>query len=264
MDIKSDGILEKASTTISSELINRQNELVVRFFDMGFVASTLEDSIVLTNPIIHHTPGKQREEEHTQYEEDKAVFQAYYDKNVKVSKKLNKQVETRRMLFSEISDVYPDFCQNMQQKISEKDYKLYAQQQKKLRQIIASKANPLDGGKRAAESALIRKDKISELIDSENFSKACLIEDKFVISEFQKYLELLNVASKDVQHTHKKRSIPYGESTISAEELARKTIENRNNRVSKLNQILELFNKVKHKKYIKIPKRDKDDDSLTK
>ena len=94
---------------------------------------------------------------------------------------------------------------------------------------------------------------MSELIDSEDFSKVCLIEDKFMISEFEKYFEILKTAPMEVQHLHKKCKIPYNETNISVEELAKKFVEKRCNRILKLNQLLELFDKLNSKKYVQIP-----------
>ena len=241
----------------SNQIINVQNEMILHFFDMGFVASTLEDSIILSNPIISNKPGKLREVEESEYEEDKAFVQKYHVRNEKIYKKLVKQAKSRRELFRMIRDVYPEFCQDIDKKIPEEDYQIYMKQQRKLRQLIV-RQHTTDYQKRVSDLALERKDKISELIDSEDFSKACMIEDKFMLSEFRRYLELLRLAPNEVQNLHKRHNIPCGEIKESAEGLVKTSIEGRDARILKIKQILELFDKMKTKQYIQFP--DKDDE----
>lgn len=262
MSLESNDISIFSSTnTISNHLANRQNELILRYFDIGIVASTLEDSIVVSNPVIFHRAGKSRDVEQAEYEEDRAFVHQNLAKNTKLCKKLDRQVEARRLLFSTIREVYPDFCQGADKKIPPEDYALFMQQQKKLRQLLTHRYHASTSEKdekRVADYVLERKDQISELTDSENFSKACLIEDKFMISELKKYLDLERFAPQEAQRLQHKCVIPYRETKSSAENLARIFIEERQDRSKKLKQILELFDKMQSKKFIEFPNDDEE------
>ena len=100
-------------------------------------------------------------------------------------------MEQQDELFECFRGIYPDFGLSMKEKVSEEDWKLYSKVVRKTGMLIrdltiGSKKRDFTK-KRVTE--MNEQDAISRVIDSEEFAKACRIEDEFIIKECERFKE---------------------------------------------------------------------------
>ncbi len=236
--------------SIGGNISNKQHLLINRFFDMGFVMATADSSIVLHAPIVYFNDPRSQMERDNDYEQDKDVFKKNFEKNIRLSKKLDKRVDALEKMFSKIREVYPSFGKDIETKISPEDYNLYMSQQTKFKKSLVARTGYFEEAKRISDKLLERKDRISEVIDSEDATRACRIEDTFLISELEKYFEILKTLPKEEQKSQTEKAISVESGKVSAYELATQVLQERKQRVAKYDEVLKLFRKLNDKKYI--------------
>lgn len=234
--------------SISSLRINiRKNQnYLLQMHDMAFVASLADSSIILPAPIKFMRVREQK------ILEDKAFTARQFKENLKAAHKLNSRYNTKNKLFEQIRNLYPDFATNMNTKISNNDYQIYRSTFKKFMQSLS---NDLiyNGNTSSSELLLQKQDSISEVVDSIEFTKACEIEDKFIISELDIFFKILEDSSKEVKHIFNKHNIsmPNG-SKKSLFELAEKAKKDRLKRLDKYTKIFSIYQKLENHPYIKL------------
>ncbi len=238
--------------SIAGNISNKQHLLINRYFDMGFVMATADSSVVVHAPIIYRNDSRSQIERDNDYEQDRESFEQNFEKNIKLSKKLDKRIDALEKMFSKIREVYPSFGKDMESKIPSEDYNLYISQQMKFKKSLTVHAEYSDERKRISDKLLERKDKISEAIDSEDATKACRIEDTFLISELEKYFEILRTLPPEEQKSQNERIVPFENSKIGARELAMHVLQDRKQRVEKYDEILKLFSKLNNKKCVRL------------
>lgn len=105
----------------------------------------------------------------------------------------NLLIENQIEFMERIRAEYPDYCMNMQEKVNSEEWELYSMITKKVDNLLRDinsdvlKSSYKDYG---SLSGIKLQDVISDLIDSNSFSKACRIEDAFVKAEGEKFVEL--------------------------------------------------------------------------
>lgn len=242
------------SIQIRSNIHTKQNEILNDYYDMGFIASIADNLFVLTPPVkvlFNHTQQYANEK----YEADSTVVKNNFEKNIKASKKLDKKVSYRSMLFSSISKVYPDFCCNMAEKVGTEKYALYHKARQSLKKVLTSgSSSSIDAF--SAEILLSYKDKLSSVIDTPQFSEACSIEDEFVISEIEAFFEALSKMPKEKQKPFHRKKVKIGEDYFSTIELSEKIKTERLNRLKKYSEIQKLYRKLENHPYIKLSVKD--------
>lgn len=245
-------------TNIKSNIAMLQSHLL-SMHDMAFVASLSDNSIVLPAPIKYAKPGLHADIAEKRYQEDRVFTAENFAKNVKANNKLSSRYETRSQLFTKIREVYPEFCKNMDKKVSPEDYQLYLHVLKEFKKVTLNTLEYTDTMS-ASEALLNRKDKIAEVIDSIDFTKACEIEDNFMISELDTFFRNLSTMSPEVKHSFQKHNIsmPDGKKA-SYFELAQKAKNDRIKRIEKYSKIYTIYNKLKKYPYIKFEKTESDD-----
>lgn len=227
------------SIQIRSNIHVKQTKILDNYYDMGFIASIADNLFVLSSPVkilLGHTKQYANEK----YEADKATVQNNFEKNVKASKKLDKKVLYRSMLFDSISKVYPDFCHNMEEKVDTEKYALYHKEKHNLRRIVNSFPS-YSINDFSSEMLLSYKDNLSSVIDTPEFSKACSIEDEFVISEIDTFIQILEKMPKEKQKPFHRKKIKIGEEYFSTIEAAEKVKTERINRLKKYSEIQKLY-----------------------
>lgn len=242
------------SIQIRSNIHTKQNEILNNYYDMGFIASIADNLFVLPSPVkvlFNHTKQYANEK----YEADTAVVKNNFEKNIKASKKLDKKVSYRSILFSSISKVYPDFCCNMEEKIGTEKYSLYYKEKLALRRILTSTPNSSINDF-SSEILLSYKDRLSCVIDTPEFSEACSIEDEFVISEIEAFFQALSKMPKEKQKPFHRKKLKIGEDYFSTIEIAEKVKTERLNRLKKYSEIQKLYRKLENHPYIKLSVKD--------
>lgn len=242
------------SLNIRANIREKQTEILNEYYDMGFIASIADDLFVLSSPVkclLNHTKKFADEK----YEADLQTVRKSFEKNVKASRKLDKKVSYRKLLFDSIKKVYPDFCDNMEEKVGAEKYSLYHREKSYLRKIISTiSSSSID--EFSSEILLKYQDRLSDLIDTPQFSEACSIEDQFVISEIYTFIKLLSSMPKEKQKPFHRKKLKIGEDYFSTIELAEKVKLERITRLKKYSEIQKLYRKLENHPYIKLSLKD--------
>jgi hypothetical protein len=248
---KTDDIYKEPNfSNVKTSISLNQSKLLQYFFDMGTVASTADDGFVVPAPIKVLSYGKNAEEK---YQADKKIATETLRNNVKMCRKLDKKVEYKVFLFDEIRTIYPDFAQNMDKKVSPADYSLYIKNKKLLKNALFYGNQP---DKISVANALLSyKDKLSSVIDTEEFSDACNIEDRFIISELDEFFKILNNKPEIEKKPFKQKKFKQEDKVLSVVDLADKLKHERAERISKYTEIKKLYEKIKSSKYISLQAR---------
>lgn len=244
------------SLRIRVNISYKKFDILNKYHDMGFIASIADNLFVLPTPIksyLHcnyiHASEK--------YESDKKVFESNFEKNIKASKKLDKRVSHKKALFESISKVYPNFCCNMEEKIGKEKYALYISQKQA---FLKATNHNLDSSSADFDAELLDyNDRLSRVIDTPKFSEACCIEDEFVISEVETFLQTLSNMPKESQRPFHRKKIKIGEEHFSTVELAEKMKAERMARLEKYDEIKKLYKKLEKHPYIKLSGKDKEE-----
>ena len=237
-------------SNIKFALRSSLGKLLGRSHDLAYVASIIDNSIVLPMPIKNHTTH--RYEDPQVFEADKAFAQENFGVNLRAYQKLMPYTESRELLYQKIRTVYPDFAFNMEQKIPADDYLLYADQVRLMRDLLNDPV--IDKDVSLKENLLRMQDRHAEVIDTIDFSRACSIEDRFIISELEKFFELLKDAPKATVDALNKADIPVYAQLPGNEKLHRgkfSTVHyanlcmgNRKSRLRKYDEISLLYKKL--------------------
>lgn len=239
--------------TIKSNILLKQNNLIFQYHDMTFVAAHSDYSFVLPAPYKSYTGQKNAEEREERYQEDKLFTNIIFKKNITTSKKLDAKEKSRSELFAEIRKIYPSFGLNIKEKISNEDYELLNSVRKAFRHVFTLDNQGYNSEISQKERLLALQDKLSEVIDSESFSKACNIEDKFMINEINEFFKLYNRSSLEQQRAMKCSSLHTHDGIkISPIDLLRKIKTDRIDRTHKYEQISSLYTKLGTSNKIKI------------
>lgn len=242
---------------IKSNISRKTFRMLIDFYDMGFIASIAENLFVLPAPV-KNLYGHNRKYAAEKFESDQKTSKVNLEKNIRASKKLDKKVSYRETIFESISKVYPDFCKNMESKIGKEKYSLYHSTRNALRTQFSrdprfSETDPL-----FSDILLTFKDNLSALIDSPKFSEACNIEDQFVISELDTFMQILANMPKEEQKPFHRKRLKIGEDHFSTFEIAEKLKAERISRLQKYAEIQKLYEKLNNHSYIKLELHKKD------
>ena len=229
---------------IRNNISVHQTSLLLLYHDLAYVASSAYDSIVLGAPVKHSThPGKKLDEYNRIYEENSEFARANFKKNIKLSKKLDGHLFTRSQLFTNARDIYPDFGQNMRKKVSPENYDLY-------HQVVVSFKKSLyltskdDTSEILSETLATAQSKIAEVVKTSNFARACEIEDKFILSEIDRFFLELSKAPTEDQLRVRKSTIEQEDGTkIGTIEFINRIREERISRLQKYSDIQNLDGK---------------------
>ena len=249
-------------TNIKSNIIIKQS-LLLNYHDMLSVARLADNCLMVRPPVLYSISGKSHAEHERIFEENHKFFDINFKKNIKASRKLDFQVYSRKELFSNISEVYPEFGQNMKSKISGEDYELYHTYKRNLKSLFTHDVDykPLEPSSETLKHA---QDKLSEVIDSSGFSKACEIEDRFMLSELDTFFDKLPYATKEQRSKLSKPTILREDGQkISTLDLAKRVREEEIARLKKYAEISELYDKLNKKvdknRYIELKTSTTDD-----
>ena len=140
------------------------------------------------NMIPNYNDGIVTSEENEEYKEQ---LEAQIEEDIQFAEAQEDWIETIRAIPGQY-----DFLQNMREKVSPSDWELYAKTVRRIAYMFTDlNADLIPKQERRGVHDLTRlrglhlKDRISELIDSGEFARACHIEDIFVINECDRCIE---------------------------------------------------------------------------
>ncbi len=218
--------------------------------DLAYVASVVDNSVVL--PMPYKSLSSKSHKDPALFAEDKKFAEENFGVNLKLYQKIAPYTESRQLLYQRIRSVYPDFALNMEKKIPAEDYILYTSQLRAMRGLINDPV--IDKDIPLRENLLMIQDRHAEVIDTRDFTRACAIEDGFIIAELDRFYALLRDASTEQIDALNKEDIPvYVQSPgqlrlhkgkYSAVHFADVCMENRKSRMRKYDEINLLYKKL--------------------
>lgn len=244
------------STSIHSNIATRQSAEFSFLLDMAYVAATADYAFYIPHPYKVHHYGKDAQKFQEKYAADLAFFDEYLKKTIKVSKKLDTHSKSRLELVDEIKKVYPDFCMHMDEKISPEDYAFYRQNKVKLKKAVSAK-NPYSDEISLEDQLLEYQDNLAQTIDTIDFSRACEIEDRFVLSELNTFFEKYDELSPEEQAEISKKRITIktngkNKNKIRVLNFAHQLKDEREARIEKYHTIEELYSKLENQSKLRL------------
>lgn len=241
---------------IHSNVTSKQSSELIYLLDMAYVAATADNSFYLPHPYKIHHSGKSAQKYEEQFIADTKFSDEYLKRTVKLSKKLDVHSKSRLDLYDSIRTIYPDFCINMQKKISPEDYAFYRQNKTSLKKCLSSR-NTYSDEIPLQEQLLEYQDNLAKLVDSLDFSKACKIEDSFVVAELNTFLEKFASLPLEEQSEFAKKKITIKQfdgkkNKISVLTFAHQLKEEREARIEKYHSIEELYTKLNNQPNLKL------------
>ena len=242
---------EPTPNSIAHNITAKQTFALSFLLDMAYVAATADNSFYLPKPYKISHAGKNRKIFEEKFNSDIVFTSEYYKKNIKVSQKLDNYVKPRKELFEIIQTVYPEFCHNMENKISHEDYEFYKKNKVSLKKCLHCKDTYSDTVS-SKDVLLGYQDNLANIIDTLDFSKACKIEDTFVASELITFFDKFSELSDEDKKSIIKHKIKLGNGTIKTLDFAKKLLDERNNRIAKYSSIEDLYKKIDEKTHIQL------------
>lgn len=237
-------------TSIHSNISLKQSYTLAYLFDMAYIASTADNSLYLAPPYKVSHFGNSIKKYNDKFEEDVKTVAENFQKNIQISKKLDVHTNSRKILFEKIREIYPDFCLDIDKKISPEDLQIYTFNKHKFKKTLNT-SNVYFENISSKDLLLQYQDNIAQIIDTQTFSKACEIEDKFVLSELSHFFDKLSELPEKEQKSFSKYKIPLRDNShTTAFELAEKMKKERIYRLERYSSIQMLYDKLKNKHYI--------------
>lgn len=251
---------EPTYSSIAHNITSKQTYALSYLLDMAYVARTADNSFYLPKPYkIAHT-GKSAKIFEEKYNSDVVFTNEYFKKNIKSSKKLDFYVDPRKELYGLIRTVYPEFCHNMDGKISPEDYEFYKKNKMSLKKCLSCH-DTYSNTSLSKDILLNYQDNLAKLIDTLDFSKACKIEDTFVVSEINIFLDEFSKLSQEekeefAKHKIKLPSNSKNKKSIRALDFIQEIFNERIHRIDQYSSIEELYTKLSSKKQINLVVND--------
>lgn len=228
-----------------------QEYLLLKLFDMGHFAACAESCCVLPGVVKTLTTKRKDVSASEKYVIDKETFNKNFTENIKAAKKLKRYTDNRMSLFELIRSVYPEFCTNMESKVGEEDFALYKKSKADLKKLLIHSINP-DPSIFLSEQLQTYQDNLAAVIDTKDFSRACNIEDYFVLSELDNFLCMFHSLPEEEQKKFKTNRFSVENNSISALSLINKIQTDRRARIERQKSIESLYDKLDNKSYISI------------
>ena len=233
-------------------IIGMSQELLInRLFDMGHVAGCAESCCILPGVVKNLTTKRKDVTASEKYDRDKAVFDKNFAENIKTAKRLKRYTDNRMDLFELIKSVYPEFCTDMESKVGAENFALYKKEKTSFKKFLTRSVKS-DQTEFLSDKLLAYQDDLATLIDTKDFSRACTIEDRFIISELDHFLGIFNSLPDIEQRKFKSNSFPTETNNISALSLISRIQADRRARIEKQKTIESLYEKLDNKSYINI------------
>lgn len=234
---------EETPSSIHTTLSMKQSYLLNHLFDMAYVAATADDAFYSPRPykVAHHAAVAKKFDD--KYNEDVSTCNENFERNKIALEKLSNYVTPRLQLFDKIKEIYPNFCLNYDKKMSPEDLKVYVENRKSLKKTIFV-TNVYSDTVSSKEVLLDCKNKLSNVIDSEGFAKACHIEDNFVLSELDVFFDKLGKLPEEERTKFTNSTITSGENTVPILDYINRVKQERLSRIGQYSSIEQLYSKI--------------------
>lgn len=225
------------------------------YFALGNVSKELEEYISLSFIGI-----KQNFWSGNKYYDDNLPEGISYKDVEKMSKKIKSKIAEQEEFLIDKDEslettrgLVPEYCQSMDVKVSKEEWKIYSKQVRKTAELLLGINFDLLTPKQAEGIEDLTglqgsdlQDKISSLIDSGDFNKACDIEDRFIISETDRFCEEFDRMIADDQRV--KDSLGFALYPLKEKAVRERSLRQSYN--SKYEQFQKIFKNVKQVRFV--------------
>lgn len=244
---------EQTPSALHSSISTKQSYILAHLFDMAYVASTADNGIYLPRPFKSaHGPALAQKYEDL-YKKNVKTSDKNYDTNKKVNKLLTVHIDARMQLFERIKLVYPEFCSQFQEKVAPEDYEAYTSSKRSLKKVLFRETT-FNGNSDLEETLENTRNDISKVIDSKEFSKACQIEDSFVLSELGIFFDKFAELPPEKQAEFRKQKIQKSKNSKKVDiiDFANKLRDEKVKRLQQYETIQGLYQKLENHPYINL------------
>ena len=151
---------------------------LLKYNDLGFILNNLESAILLSKPT------KDVDMSDNQYKHNRKMSLGSLKCCFETYEVLSDELNLRKTTFDAIREVFPDFCTNIKDTVTSKEYNEYLILLKRVSRILSKITLEKNSNTSNTEQELLDKqDMVSRIIDSETTSRLSNIEDTFVLSQ---------------------------------------------------------------------------------
>lgn len=248
-----DTMAAQTPTALHSSISTKQSYLLSHLFDMAYVASSADTAIYLPRPFkAAHTPGTSQKYENI-YRQNVKISDKNFEANKKTNKTLTMRMDSQMQFFGRVREIYPDFGLNFQEKISPEDYETYMAGKKNLKKVLF-KSYPFSGDSDLGEYLENARNDISKVIDSKEFSRACQIEDSFILSELGVFFDKFAELPPEKQSEFKKAKIQKSKNSkpVGILDFANRLKSEKEKKLEQYEAIEKLYTKLENHSYINL------------
>lgn len=239
----------------SVEDVKKSLDLSNLYFALGNVSKELEEYISLSFIGI-----KQNFWSGNKYYDDNLPEDISYKDVEKMSKKIKTKIAEQEEFLIDKDEslettrgLVPEYCQSMDVKVSKEEWEIYSKQVRKTAELLLGINFDLLTPKQSEGIEDLTglqgsdlQDKISSLIDSGDFNKACDIEDRFIISETDRFCEEFDRMIADDQRV--KDSLGFALYPLKEKAVRERSLRQSYN--SKYEQFQKIFKNVKQVRFV--------------
>lgn len=251
-------------TSIHSSISTKQSYLLGHLFDMAYVASTADNSLYLPRPFkaAHNYATAKKYDD--LYKKNVEIVDKNFDANKKVNKLLTVHIDERMQFFERVKQVYPGFCADFQSKVTPEDYECYIANKKAFKKVLFKNAT-FNGDTDLEETLLNARDSIAKVIDSKEFSKACQIEDSFVLSELGVFLDKFAELPPEKQAEFRIQKIQKSKNSKKVDiiDFTTKLMDEKVKKLAQYETIQNLYKKLEEHPYINLVVPDTPEEQQT-
>ena len=256
-------------TTLRGEVNVIYTDLLRHFFDLSYVASHADKTIVL-NGLVKRTFGfdsrESKEEYNERFEANTAFSRKHHDKVARRLKDIKVYYESQKSFFDDVRKIFPSFCVDPEKKMGTDNYAVYRTASIALRNAatlqLPDKEEPSQ-----EERVLETQDKISEVTDNQEFTNACRIADSFLAEELEAFLQFIETlppeeVEKLKHQKYKVFSFVDGtkvEGRYNTITYAKKMLKEKQEKLVKYAEINALFGKAKKIDHFKFRSSDSEE-----
>jgi hypothetical protein len=264
--IEQNSTAQMSIQALRNEVHMTLTDLLRGYFDISYVASQADKSIVL-NGIFKRTTGiKSKEEYNKRFEADTEFTRKHNDKVAKRLIDLRAYHEVQVSFFKDVRAIFPSFCVDPEKKMGAENYSFYKHEASALRNVVTLPISK-ETEQPQEETLLEVQDKISDVTDNQGFTTACRIADSFLASELEAFLSFVETLSPEEINKLKHQkyrvfSVVDGkrvEGRYNTVSYAQRMLHEKQEKLKKYEEIDALFEKAKKIDHFKFRSSDSEE-----
>lgn len=250
-------------TSLHSSITTKQSYLLSHLFDMAYVAASADTAVYLPRPFKVARISEKSQKYDDIYNQNIKISDKNFETNKKANKSLTMRLDSQMQFFGRVREIYPDFGLNFKEKVSPEDYETYTTGKKNLKKVLF-KTYQFSGDSDLSEYLENARNDISKVIDSKEFSRACQIEDSFILSELGIFFDKFAELPPEKQAEFKKAKIQKSKNSkpVGILDFANRLKSEKEKKLEQYETIQNLYKKLENHPYINLVVPDTPEEQL--